>query len=131
MGGRRRRRAEIDLEQQLEANTIDGERAGFSLSFPESLPLILDGEVRCPAKLFARIARDACIQYQRKNGCSCLAGQAARSERLAFDVEQLETLRIQQLVRARHRESYLRWGKKWTPTGRPRGRPPRLPEGKK
>lgn len=128
-----RQRREKDLEKADRRRRLAKLTAPLPASPPPpvlvgGLPLVHEGQVKCPLKVYATIARDACIENQRSAGCNCLTGQAARAERIAFDVEQLREEKIAAAVRARHHEQYVRWGKKWKPTGRPRGRPPRLPD---
>lgn len=95
--------------------------------------LVVNGEIYCPKKAWARVARDACCAEQARvgPGCGygCERGAAALREAAAFREEEAREESVRQAVRQRHAGYYRRYGalpsQQKPRTGRPRGRPPR------
>jgi hypothetical protein len=101
-------------------------------------PLIVAGQLRCPKKKGATMARDACVKEQARCGLgcgiSCPIGVGALRAAADFLEHDARSEAVREVVRKQHEEYERKPGarKRWAdykPTGRPRGRPrkPREP----
>lgn len=99
------------------------------------LAVVQDGMLRCPKKLNATMARDACVEEQARCGLGCRLGcrvgvAALRAAADTLEHESRSVAILEQVTRRRHRAyeskpgARRRWGN-YKPTGRPRGRPRR------
>jgi hypothetical protein len=97
------------------------------------LPLVEDvAEISCPKRLWATIARDACLAEQTRCGpaCNigCESGPAAARARAAYEIQEEREEQIRAAVRELHAAYYRKWKLSRNRqlsrrVGRPGGRP--------
>lgn len=78
--------------------------------------------VRCPKKMQAGMARDACMKEQAKHGLGCGLNCAKGVVVLRASADYLELENSSEATREVVRERHRKWDN-YKPTGRPRGRP--------
>lgn len=132
----RRRRAAKQERELAAAGTAAGtreEEAGEAeAARRRRLQVLRVAEVPCPRRMGSRLARDACVLQQGREGCGegCLSGAVARMASAAYLEYEARQAEVRRVVYVKHRAHYLRYqvpGKTWLRAKERRKRSPRHP----